>query len=301
MICEGFFVIQAHLCWCVPQFIYHVGHIIALMDKPPELLPVEAGENLFNQVMDVWTLPEIERRQSEGSLPIPINLRAVQILFTIEGAPTIRINKEVKAIMQAKLNKPKKKGESIYESDVDDIFFGNLLEEDANFAHITMVLIKGEWKIGFNFLYQTTQAKEILELGKEYLDSAKDDLKKGRLRAATNNLFLASENLAIGALSLHPLKERIGHIKTHGSRSSIINNYSHISDIIPKSFAKSHNILLEYIGKKYDATFEPNPNLLSDSIDVQEKFFLSKNSLIVTNGQSSPKLETRANKSKPAN
>ena len=214
--------------------------------------------------MKNWALPEIERRQKEGKLPKPVELRHVQVLFAIDGSRTIRINEEVKAIFKAKLAKGKsvKKGQALRESDVEDVQFGQLLEEDSDFGHITIWRFKDEWKVYFSFIYENRKAKATLELGESFLQSAKADIEAARLGPAVNSLFVASENVAKARLFLQPLDDVHKPVKTHKGTQLLINRYKEIGRIIPSKYAKNHNKLL---GLRELARYDP-------SYDIDKKF-----------------------------
>ena len=207
----------------------------------------DMGESMFKQVMENWVNPEVQSRQKLGLPPEPMNLHAVQVLFSIDGGKTVRINGEVKAVMKVKLKKgvSVEEGDPVFAKDVREIVFGELLEEDRDFGHITMVRVSDKWHITFSFLYEKSKAQDALNIGTQFLASGKDDLDKNRLGPAVNSLFIASENIANARLVLHPLEENADLKKTkkHSTRKNVINRYSKIGQIIPREFAEAHNQL----------------------------------------------------------
>ena len=113
---------------------------------------------VFKQVMELWVLPEIERRKKEKRLEEPFVLRTAQILFSHDkGTQKIRLNQEVKAVAKSKAKRDIKKGEIVYEKDIDNIEDIQLTEQDPNCAHITLVLFKGKWFVSFDFRYNKKQ------------------------------------------------------------------------------------------------------------------------------------------------
>jgi uncharacterized protein (UPF0332 family) len=213
-------------------------------------------QNLYKQVMQIWVLPEIKNRQNKNLLNKPVNLRAIQILFSIDGATKVRINDEVHGNFEAKLITPKNKGDSIYENEIESIRLKNLLEEDRNFAHITMIKAGQKWHISFSFLYETKDAKNILSIGKEFLDSGKRDIEDGLIRAAINNLGVASEQVARARLILYPIDNNYRKPKTHNTIKNAINVYSNMANLIPKAYASYHNKLIDLRDKaRYDTNF----------------------------------------------
>ena len=74
----------------------------------------EIANRVFKQVMELWVLPEIERRRKEKILGESFILTKAQILFSHDKSfPKIRLNQQVKAIAKSKANRDIKKGEEI--------------------------------------------------------------------------------------------------------------------------------------------------------------------------------------------
>jgi len=107
------------------------------------------AERLIEQTLRVWVNPELEKRKKAGDLKGNFILKAAQIIFTVSGQNTIRINGEVKAIVEAKINRKIKKGEAIFNKDVDDIRSFRLLDEEKGFGHITIIHLSKGWFVGF--------------------------------------------------------------------------------------------------------------------------------------------------------
>ena len=231
-------------------------------------------ENLFNQVMEIWILPEIDRRQLAGTLPKPVDLRRAQVLLSIGDVPQVRLNDEVKAIMEGRLKVAKEEGELIYADEVESIEFVGLLEEDQNFAHITMTCIDNGWHIACNFLYETRDAKAALALGKEFLDSATADAASQRMRSSVNNLFIAAEQIARAALILRPLEGGYRKAKTHRPLGAAINRYSKIEGIIPAEYAAAYNKVNGLVAKaRYDPELTIHQDELGQMIEHIEQLW----------------------------
>jgi len=59
----------------------------------------ELGKVFFEQLMAIYIRPEIARRQAHGQLPVPLALRAAQLICFADGRPNlVRLNEEVQAI-----------------------------------------------------------------------------------------------------------------------------------------------------------------------------------------------------------
>ena len=153
----------------------------------------EIGQKVFQQAMDLWINPEIEKRKKFGKLPKKFKLLRAQIIFYSKKATKIRLNEEVGAIVSVKLNKDVKKGEAIYEQDVSQIKNIKLTDYHSNCAHITFLLFREKWMVAFDFRYNKKLVKENLEAAKEFYESAKDDLEKNRLRPFYENCWSSAE------------------------------------------------------------------------------------------------------------
>ena len=125
----------------------------------------EIGQKVLQQVMEIWINPEIERRKKLGKIGDNFTLSKAQIVFSLISGNKIRINNEVKAIAKCKAKKPIKKGDIIYESDVDNIENIKLTDDDFNCAHITLLRFKNNWVVSFDATYNK-ESKEHLHASK---------------------------------------------------------------------------------------------------------------------------------------
>lgn len=202
----------------------------------------QSYSNLFNQVVNLWAKPEIEKRKKENRLPKGFQLRAIQVIFSIGSPPLVRFNNEVKVLIKAKTKRKISKGELIYERDIQEIKELELADDEKDFGHITIIRFNKGWSLGFSFIYDTSKSKKFLQLGNEYLKSAEDDCQKELFRPMIESLSVAAENFAKARLLLLPDKE-IRKAKTHGLVQSKVNIYSKTSNIIGKQFRGVFNDL----------------------------------------------------------
>src|SRR3989344_7769146 len=148
----------------------------------------EIKQKVFQQVMDIFVSPEIERRRKEGSIKDGTVISKMQIVFSLDkGKNETRLNDEVKAIVRGRATRDIQKGEAVYEKDIDAIEDIELTDEDVNCGHITLLLFKNNWIISFDFRYNKERVKNHIEASKEFYDSAKDNLEKNRLRPFYEN------------------------------------------------------------------------------------------------------------------
>lgn len=191
----------------------------------------DVSQKLFQQTIDLWIKPEIEKRKSLNRLPNNFSLKSAQIIFSLDkGWNKVRLNKEVKAVVKCKVNRSINKGELIYEKDIDKIESISLTEKDPNCAHITLLLFKDNWVISFDFIYNKKRIKDHIEASKEFFESAKDNIKKKRLRPFFENSFACAELSAKSVLLQLPSKN-ILHGKDHESRINQFKNWAVLGNV----------------------------------------------------------------------
>jgi uncharacterized protein (UPF0332 family) len=173
----------------------------------------EIKQKVFQQVMDIWIIPEIERRKKLGKISGNFVLSKAQVVFSLISGNRIRINEEVRAIAECRAKKAVNKGDLIYEQDVDNIENIKLTDDDYNCAHITLLRFKDNWIVAFDAKYNE-KSREHLLASKEFYESAKDNLEKNRLRPFFENAF-ASAELSIKSVLLSQQVKKILHNKNH--------------------------------------------------------------------------------------
>jgi len=171
----------------------------------------EGSQRLFQQIMSIWILPEIQRRKEKGILPENFQLTGAQVLFSLdESCNRIRLNDEVRAIAEIKLKKDigKSKGEPVFEHEIESIEGMKLAQEDdPNIAHITLARLRDEWCIFFDFRYNKGKASERYSVAQEFYEAAELCYKNQLWRPFVDALFSATELLASCQLLLMPDRE----------------------------------------------------------------------------------------------
>ncbi|HUV42995.1 MAG TPA: HEPN domain-containing protein [Patescibacteria group bacterium] len=189
------------------------------------------AKRLIEQTLTNWVNPEIEKRKSEDKLPSDFRIKAAQVIFSVGGPPLVRINSEVKVIIEAKFNRPIEKGEAVLNKDIEDIRSFRLIDEEKDFGHITIVKLTKGWFVGFSFIYDVSKSKEIYDIAIEFMKSAHAELEAKRYRPFVESAFVAAENLAKARIYLLPDQE-IRKTKTHGLVHGKVNRYARTSSII---------------------------------------------------------------------
>ena len=231
----------------------------------------EIGNRIFQQVMELWVLPEIEKRKSLKKISPNFNLRSIQIIFSHDKPINeIRLNEEVKAIMKIRANRDIEKGEPIFEKDIDDIEDVTLTNQDSNCAHITLLLFKAKWHISFDFRYNKDEAKKHLEAAKEFLDSVKDDYKNNRLRPFFESSFDCAE-LLTKALLMQFFK--ISILNNHDNRLNRIKEWAELGNVKEDFSNKIHKLKRVRYSARYLYTDEFKQENPKEYLDYLEEMY----------------------------
>lgn len=209
------------------------------------------GDKVFQQVMEIWIGPEIERRKKLGKIDENFVLSKAQVVFSLTGGNTMRINDEVKAIIEAKANRDVKKGEPLYERDISSIENIKLTEQDSNSAHITLLYFKNNWIVAFDARYNKEKIGTLIKRSKEYYESAKDDLKGKRLRPFYENCWNSAELSAV----CHSLCTG-GKNERHGKNIMNFTGWCELGNVDPK-YAEVLAQLNRLRALKYSHSMEP--------------------------------------------
>ncbi len=199
--------------------------VFELPDMPPEM-----GQRLFEQTLELWLRPEIERRSERGVLSEGFYLQAAQVVFDLEAdAPLVRINEEVRALARVRAAKPFKAGDLVTADHVGELLHMELTDEDPNAGHITIIRLRDDWIISFNFQYNAQRAQQALEVAQEFLAAAKHSAEKNHLHAGVDTLYSAVELLARAWLLPMPIKTVLAG-RTHGSIRAPFNVHGHLGN-----------------------------------------------------------------------
>jgi len=191
----------------------------------------EVKQKVFQQAMDMFIIPEIERRKKMDKLRSNFVLEKAQIIFSLRsGRNYVRLNKDVKLIIKCKVNKSINKGDIVHENDVDQIESVNLTKRDSDYGHITLFLFKGNWIVSFDFRYNKKKSQEHIEASKEFYESAKENLKKKRLRPFFENAF-ASAELSAKSILLSLPDKKILEGTNHQDRISTFKNWANLGNV----------------------------------------------------------------------
>lgn len=226
---------------------------------------------LIEQVFTNWVNPELEKRRNEGKLPSDFNLKVAQVIFSVGGLPVVRVNNEVKVIVEARFNRPVNKGEAIFDRDIEDIRSFKLIEKERDFGYITVIKLTKGWFVGFSFIYDVSKSKARYEIAQEFIKSAHHSLSNKLYRPFVESAFIAAENLAKARLFLLPdqdiRKKRVKHSVTKRK----VEMFSKTGSIIKPEHS---DLFVELLRLRDQARYDPGFKL--KRLDASKLFDLLK-------------------------
>lgn len=202
----------------------------------------EKGRRAFEQFIDLFFRPEIERRRAEGKPPERLMLTKAQVVFYADGRkPDVRLNDEVKAV--AKVNfKPgavagKRPGDLIMADEIEDIAEVMLPDtDDPDAGHATFIQVGGRWCMAFDFRYNKALSERHLSDAREFLEAARHCLDRSAWSAFADNLFSAAE-LAARALLLMLPDPKFRSKATHKAIHARFNSFAKLGNVPPSGRA----------------------------------------------------------------
>lgn len=235
--------------------------------------PADFGATVFQQALDLWINPELERRKEAGTLPSDFQLQIAQIVMNVDKPVEVRLNGQVRATMKVRVVKPVNKGDPVFSNDFDEVQSIELTDHDPNAAHLTVFNHNGNWVLFFDFYYNTQRIKEHLKAAKEFLETAEDCLAKKRYRTFHENLFAATELCAKSWLLSMPMPELLTSRK-HSLIQTRINSQSKLGNIQSKH-AKVFNQLSESraFARYLNGEFNPSDDKCQEQIAAAKELF----------------------------
>lgn len=224
----------------------------------------EIGQRVFQQVMNIWAIPEMEKRRKDGTLKDGVEIRRVQVVFTLGKSPEIKFNEDVTITAMAKATRDIIKGEEVKYSDIDKIE-KFIVDYPSDSGHITLFRFLDRWIIIFDARYNKERIRELIKRSKEYCESAKADLSGNRLRPFYENCWNSAELSAV----CHSLSIG-GKIETHGKNVKNFIKWSELENV-----DKKHAEILSQLNGlrrlKYECSTDPIKEDPCRFLEVVEK------------------------------
>ncbi len=208
--------------------------------------------------MEICVRPAITRRQAIGDLPVPLSLRAVQVICFADERPNIvRVNDEVQAIAKVKLRDgvEKHKGENVFADEIEGYETIVLPEtEDPDCGHATMLQLGGRWFVVFDFRYNRGKSEVYLSRAREFLELAEVARARQALASMVYVLFSAAE-LAARAELLIVADPKFERATTHKATITRFNRWAQFGNV-----AIDHKNALNRLAQlRPDAGYAPRP------------------------------------------
>ena len=206
------------------------------------LLGKDGFEHLIHQAHEFWWAPEIERRKNTGKIDSTFQMRMAQALFPPNGGEVVRFNDEVRGIAHVRVSHPVEKGGKVYEHDLDGLESFDLVEEDFDNGHFTMIKGKSRCFVSFNFMNSRKRCAQLLKSSRDFLEVARFSTHQGKSSPAIDNLFSACELVSKAHLILHSMLKY--SVKKHKPIHSGINKWRHLGNV-DADFVELYNWLAE--------------------------------------------------------
>lgn len=158
----------------------------------------EGPERTLKRMIELFVVPEVEKRRLAGALPGTLQLQAFQILWTGDSQPVVRLNSEVKVRLRVvgKFDPGKKIGDDLVLDETSEVEAVALEEPEERFAHFSAVQVPGRWCLAFDFRYQKESARANAAAAEEFWDTARSSYDRGHMRAFVDNAHSTAELVA---------------------------------------------------------------------------------------------------------
>jgi uncharacterized protein (UPF0332 family) len=191
------------------------------VDENP--IEVEVGQTLFEKMTKDWVEPEVIRRRAAGTWSDEDLVYRFQVQF-LDDEVAVRLNDEVKGILEVRAIGPIEKGQEITEEDFSEIAGYRPLDQDAHHPHVTGFAHHDEWFLAFQLGQRDPSRFEVLKVGREFLSAAHDAYQDVRLRVFFDTANSAVELLAKAELlSCGPTIELAQNVNSHRALSVAYN------------------------------------------------------------------------------
>ncbi len=215
------------------------------MTEKPLFFGNEASNRLFQNCIDLFINPEIEKRQNMGEITRFEEITKAQIIFFADNKERIvRLNDEVRAIIEIKLKDgiQKEKGEDILANEVEAIYSAKIPDETySDCAYIIMIKYGDNWYISFDFRYNKALSKGYIEKANEFIECASFGLSQNYLGATIDNLFGAIELISKAILLVSPTSKMMDKTN-HCVIKNSFNYFIHVGNL-SKDYSKTYNKL----------------------------------------------------------
>lgn len=180
------------------------------------------GQPLFDDVVERFVVPEIERRRDAGTFADDECVYRFQVLFPESGGQEIRLNDEVAGSILAVATRAIDKGEEVTLEDISGVTEYTPPPEDAGVPHVTAFLHRDGWSLAFQFGRGGHPDRfEFLRLAQDFLETARQALAASRFSSFVDAAYSAAELFAKAELlSNRPTVDLVLQSRSHGAVTS---------------------------------------------------------------------------------
>lgn len=226
----------------------------------------EFGSRVLENAFNLWINPELARRRALGELPEHFTLIAAQRIQRPDGTIIVRINDEVRGMASVRLSRSVQKGEAVMLSDLDGLEGFDILEEELDSGHWTVLWSGTRWFMSFNFLSNRGRCIDLLTKASQFRRTAADATERGHAAVAVDNLFSACELASKALLVASHVVEL--DAKTHGTVASRINSWRKLGNV-EGAFVDLFNRLRELRPLyRYDASQSERMPITDDDLEL---------------------------------
>ena len=197
--------------------------------------------------MELYVIPEVERRLEGISDPEPYRIQQAQVVLPPDDKPGIvRLNDEIRGSAQVILSKGVvlQPGTPVTVGDIEGIEAFSLdPEEDPDCGHITMLAVASGWRIRFDFRRNRELANRHLAVAREFLEAAQGALAREHYGPLVDTLFSACELAAKAQLLAFPDPE----FRVKATHSAIKSRFNKAAEV--GNANREHSIALNRLSK----------------------------------------------------
>ncbi|MGV8856286.1 MAG: hypothetical protein ACOH2L_16785 [Devosia sp.] len=232
------------------------------------MISSEENDRIFgratDQMMDLYIVPEIKRRQAAGLLPQPLELRVAQVLFTPDGVK-VRINDELRGLVMVRPGREVSQSDPVYYRDLGEVVAYEPPEEERDFGHFTLINTGEGWRLLFDFRQNRSTALRLVAKAEQFIRCSELALAEALAAPFSDLLFSASELLAKAQLISGVLDKGA---KTHKAIHTSLNNWNKLGNTRGDFVALFNDLSNGRADARYASTEPVIPEGAANMLDI---------------------------------
>jgi hypothetical protein len=253
-------------------------------NQSPEAAGIAGWERTLKDAFELWITPEYERRKTAALIGQNFRLSSAQVLFSDEGAPLVRFNEEVRGVIQVRAARAVNAGDPVLTADIADFVGMELLKEERDYGHFTLIQHHDKWVMLFDFSRNRAHASDLINLAAEFISVAEHCLAAKFPGPFIDNLFSACELLAKARLITVVLRKGS---RSHGHIHSRINSWRKLGNVGGEFVDLFNQLSTARGGARYQARF-------LDGVVVESSLQIARKEAEVLRARVAPKIAALA-------